>query len=161
MSKLHVASAVFTAAFLLAGTASAQTWYDLREAGQRRSIQNGRNNGQLTGQEYRMLQNGQQRIERYETRAERDGRISGRERARLDGMLDRQGRQIYRQTHDGQQAGDRGRGGNNGWGNAWRHDNWGRGNGNNGQHNGWGNGNAWNGNGWNANWNQRGRDRDR
>lgn len=155
MSRLrYVPAAVLTAALLFAGTASAQTWYDVREANQRERIRDGRAEGELTRGEYRHLQNGMQRIERYENFAERDGRVSSRERATLDRMLDRQGRDIYRQTHDRQQAGDR-----NGWGghNGWRHDSGGRHDGN--RHGGWNGGDGhrnhsdWRRNGWNNGWN--------
>lgn len=172
MSKLrYVPSAVLTAALLFAGTASAQTWYDTREAYQRDQIRDGRADGSLTRQEYRHLQNGMQRIERYENFAERDGHVSRRERATLDNMLDRQRSDIYRQTHDRQRADGRGwggRDGHDGWGNGWRNSDWGRGHDNRGNHNGWDRG-GWNHgdrdrdgrhNGWNqGNWNNGDRDR--
>jgi hypothetical protein len=146
----YVPAALLTATLMFAGTASAQTWYDVRQANQRERMQDYRTEGELTRGEYRNLQNGMQRIERYENFAERDGRVSSRERATLDRMLDRQGRQIYRQAHDRQQAGD-----HNGWGgrdgrgnNGWNHsrNHGGDRNGwDNGRHNGWSQGNH---NGW-------------
>lgn len=141
MSKLrHIPYAVLTAGLFFAGSASAQTWYDAREANQQKSIQDGRRDGSLTGQEYRRLEQGQQRIEQYERRAERDGVVSPQERARLDRMLDRQGREINQQRHDGQIA----------WGNDRNHD--GRPDGNRGNHYGWDRGNHYGNNGqhgWN------------
>ncbi len=169
MSKLrYIPYAVLTAGLFLAGSASAQTWYDAREANQQQRIQDGRRDGSLTRSEYNRLENGQQRIEQYERRAERDGRIDPRERARLDSMLDRQSREINQQRHDGQIAWGRDRnhdGRPDGHGNQWNHD--GRGDGWNrsswGQNN-WGHnrdGRDYNG-GWNHNngnhygWNQSG-----
>ncbi len=158
MSKLrYIPYAVLTAGLFLAGSASAQTWYDAREANQQHRIQDGRHDGSLTRNEYNRLEHSQRHIEQYERRAERDGRIDPRERATLDRMLDRQDRQIYQQRHDGQTA--------SGHGNQWNHD--GRGDGWNrsswGQNN-WGHnrdGRDHNG-GWNHNngnhygWNQSG-----
>jgi len=117
MSKLrYIPLVILTAGLFAAGSASAQTWYDTREANQQERIQADRANGSLTGSEYNRLENGEQRIQRYENYAERDGRVSGREQANLDRMLDRESHQIYRQSHDGQRAG-----GYDGWnhGNGW------------------------------------------
>ena len=162
MSKLrYIPYAVLTAGLFLAGSASAQTWYDAREANQQQRIHDGRHDGSLTRSEYNRLENGQQRIEQYERRAERDGRIDPRERARLDSMLDRQDRQIYQQRHDGQIARghDRNHDGRpDGWNrSSWGQNNWGHNrdgrdhnggwNHNNGNHYGWNQGGNWQHNG--------------
>lgn len=153
MSKtIFVPSALVASILLFAGSASAQTWYDAREAGLRARMQEGRADGSLTRQEYRSLGNGMQRIERYENYAERDGRVSGRERATLDRMLDQQSRNVYRQSNDRQQShggnwswnGQNGGGNHNGWGSG-NHQNWGGHDG--GRHADWQR-NDWNG-GWN------------
>ena len=146
MSKIrYFPYAVLTAGLFFAGSAFAQTtWYDAREANQQERIQDGRRDGSLTRSEYNRLEQGERRIERYENRAERDGKISPAERARLDGMLDRQSREINQQRHDGQTA-DR---------NGWNHNGSGR--------DGWSHDrNGWGRDGDRNAWNNRGGDHDR
>lgn len=141
--------AVLTAGLLAAGGASAQSMrsIDAREAEQQERIRDGIRDGSLTRGEARRLERGEQRIERYEERARADGVVTAQERQRLDRMLDRESRDIYRERHDGQRADGRGSGGRDGWGqnhggdrdrDAWNH----------GQHNGWTRGehNGWDGN---------------
>lgn len=74
-----------------------------RQDYQRDRIRNGIRSGELTRGEARRLIDQQRRIERYEYRSRRDGRgLDYRERQRLDRMLDRSGRDIYRQKNDRQ-----------------------------------------------------------
>src|SRR5450759_2191142 len=102
--------AVLSAGLLAAGGASAQSMgsIDAREANQQERIQQGRADGQLTRGETRRLEQGEQRIERYEARARADGVVTPQERQRLDGMLNRESRDINQQSHDGQRADNRG-----------------------------------------------------
>jgi hypothetical protein len=74
-----------------------------REYYQRDRIRDGIRSGELTrGEAYRLI-NQQRRIESYERRSRLDdGRLDYRERRRLDQMLDRSGRDIYREKHDRQ-----------------------------------------------------------
>jgi hypothetical protein len=157
MLKLRpIPFAVLAAGLFATGGASAQSMssIDAREAYQQDRIQDGRRDGALTrGETYRVEQ-GEQRIERYEAHARADGVVTPGERQRLDGMLDREGRQIYQQSHDNQRAwggrdGDRHEGwndGRNGWDRG--RDGWDRGRDggdhregmnrdNDGRHNGW------------------------
>ena len=112
--------AVLSAGLLAAGGASAQSMgsIDAREANQQERIDQGRADGQLTRGETRRLEQGEQRIDRYEARARADGVVTPQERQRLDGMLNRESRDIYQQSHDGQRADNRGwgRDGRDGWG---------------------------------------------
>src|SRR5260221_4877724 len=107
MLKLRpIPFAVLAAGLFAAGGASAQSMssIDAREAYQQDRIQDGRRDGALTrGEAYRVEQ-GEQRIQRYEAHARADGVVTPGERQRLDGMLDREGRQIYQQSHDNQRA---------------------------------------------------------
>src|SRR5215472_14999829 len=182
MSKLRlIPYAVLTAGGLVAasGAANAQSMYDINRIQdyQQDRIQRGVNDGQITRSEEYRLERGEQAINRAQRQAEADGHVSPQERARIDRMVQQENHQIYRQSHDGQQAWDRGqswgRDGRDGWGRAgydnhggWDHrgDNrgwdhrdadrrdWGRDH-NNGSwnqgrdHNGWNNAN----NGWNHN----------
>jgi hypothetical protein len=74
-----------------------------REYYQRDRIRDGIRSGELTRGEANRLINQQRRIESYERRSRLDdGRLDYRERQRLDQMLDRSGRDIYREKHDRQ-----------------------------------------------------------
>jgi hypothetical protein len=73
-----------------------------RERCERGRIQQGVRSGELTRREAERLRAEQFRIRAYEARARSDGSLSRRERYRLDEMLDRAGRDIYRQKHDNQ-----------------------------------------------------------
>ena len=147
--------AVLTMSLLAAGGASAQSMWsiDQREASQQDRIDAGRRDGSLTRSEAARLQQGEQRINRYEARARADGVVTPAERQRLDGMLDRESRQIHNERTDGQRAGGQYAGGNDrgtGWDrgnhygardnrNAWSH---GTQDGDRGNHNGWNQANA-------------------
>ncbi|HET8677538.1 MAG TPA: hypothetical protein VFO63_17195 [Blastocatellia bacterium] len=74
-----------------------------RERQQRLRIRQGIRSDELTRREAARLTAEQARIRAYERRSRIDGcGLSRRERARLDNMLDRSGRHIYRQKHDRQ-----------------------------------------------------------
>jgi hypothetical protein len=75
---------------------------DRRERCEQRRIHQGVRSGELTRREAERLRAEQFRIRAYEARARSDGSLSRRERYRLDHMLDRASRDIYRQKHDGQ-----------------------------------------------------------
>jgi hypothetical protein len=139
----HIPYAVLSAGLLAAGGASAQSMgsIDAREANQQERIEQGRRDGSLTRSEAYRLEQGEQRIDRYEAHARADGVVTPAERQRLDNMLDREGHSIYRESHDGQRADGRGTGGHDGWG----HD---RDRSDHGQHEGWTRGehNGWDGN---------------
>jgi hypothetical protein len=73
-----------------------------REYREQRRIHQGIRNGELTRREAGRLRAEQFRIRAYEARARSNGSLSRRERYRLDQMMDRASRDIYRQKHDGQ-----------------------------------------------------------
>lgn len=181
MTKLRsLPYAVLTFSLLAAGGASAQSMssIDAREAQQQQRIANGVRDGSLTRGETYRLEQGERRIDQYEARARADGHVSGYERQRLDGMLDRESREIHQQRTDGQRAGWNGnegrgggwdRGGRDGWDRNGQQHGWnsadGRGGWQNGEHQpggwnqgGWNQGNAnhggnpggWNQGGWNG-----------
>lgn len=78
-------------------------WINRREHDQRSRIRQGIRSDELTRREAARLTAEQARIRAYERRSRIDGGgLSWRERARLDSMLDRSGRRIYRQKHDRQ-----------------------------------------------------------
>ncbi|HEX2891338.1 hypothetical protein [Vineibacter terrae] len=80
-------------------------YVDAREHYQQDRIFAGARNGSLTPREFRRLEGGEYRIRAAEARAKSDGVVTPAERARLNGMLDRESRAIYRQRHDAQRVG--------------------------------------------------------
>jgi hypothetical protein len=75
---------------------------DRRQRTQRSHIRRGIASGELTRSESRRLAREQSSIRRYEKIAGRDGRISARERVRLNRKLNRAASHIYIETHDRQ-----------------------------------------------------------
>jgi hypothetical protein len=180
MSKFRtIPYAVLSGSLLVGGSAYAQSMYsiDQRQDYQQNRIEQGIQSGQITRSEAYRLEQGERAIDRAQARARADGVVTQQERNRIDRMTDREGQQIYRQSHDSQQAWDRGQnwgrtdgrydgwrdrnyagrdGGRDGWGNHGGGDRgWdnrgdqGRNYGwNQGQHNGWNQGQH---NGWDGN----------
>lgn len=157
MSKFRsIPYAVLTGSLLVGGGAYAQSMYsiDQRQDYQQNRIEQGIRSGQITQSEAYRLEQGERAIDRAQARARADGVVTQQERNRIDHMTDRQGQQIYRQSHDNQQAWDRGQN----WGRTdGRYDGWrdrsyaGR----DGGRDGWGN-HGWDGrNGGDRNWGDR------
>src|SRR4029078_13150580 len=113
MSKLRlIPYAVMTAGGLLAasGAANAQSMYEInqRQDYQQNRIEQGNQSGQITRSEAYRLEQGERAIDRAQARARGDGVGTQQEPNRIERMTDREGREIYRQSHDSQQAWDRG-----------------------------------------------------
>lgn len=87
---------------LAAAQTSLTPGVDQRQANQERRIEQGETSGNLTQREANRLENGQERVQRMENRANADGVVSAGERARLQRAEDVQSRRIYRQKHDRQ-----------------------------------------------------------
>jgi hypothetical protein len=77
---------------------------EARRAEQTYRIRHNRHTGDLTLVEKWRLQGEQRRIAAMEVAAERDGTISRREARAIDRAQDAAGRDIYRESHDWQQA---------------------------------------------------------
>lgn len=75
---------------------------DQRDANQEARIQQGANSGSLTQKEATRLERGQQHVDNMETRAAADGKVTGKERRRIEHAEDVQSRKIYREKHDRQ-----------------------------------------------------------
>ncbi|HCX32778.1 MAG TPA: hypothetical protein DHV08_04005 [Rhodocyclaceae bacterium] len=73
---------------------------DERQANQERRIQQGLASGQLTEREAARLRSN--KVERMQERAQGDGVVTPRERARIQHQQDVQSRRIYKQKHDRQ-----------------------------------------------------------
>lgn len=76
-----------------AGINQRQHWQDRR-------MDRGVSNGSITPREQTRLDRRDNRINNYERRARADGNLSGRERSRLNGMLDRQSHAINTARHN-------------------------------------------------------------
>ena len=97
--KIALAAALLVAA----GPVLADTpVLDQRQERQAERIQQGWHSGELTRREAAGLIRGQQQLRRMEYRAEADGQVTARERARLQHNANVQSRHIFRQKHDGQ-----------------------------------------------------------
>jgi hypothetical protein len=97
--RLIVIAGLLAALTALAGTAEAAR-VDRRQARQHARIVQGVRSGELTRGEVARLRAGQRHVRRAEFRAERDGVLTPRERARLEWQQDRQSRAIHRLKHN-------------------------------------------------------------
>ena len=103
MSKFRsIPYAVLSGALLASGGVYAQSMsgIDQRQDYQQNRIEQGIRSGQITRSEAIRLEQGERAIDRAQARARADGTVTSQERARIDHMTDRQGQQIYRQSHD-------------------------------------------------------------
>ena len=99
---LAVVAMVSVAAPLLAQTKSTER-IDRRQAEQQRRIDQGVKSGELTKREATQLQKGQEHVQKMENRATADGKVTAKERARIEHAQDLQSRRIAREKHDKQQ----------------------------------------------------------
>ncbi len=80
--------------------------HDARQHRQDNRIDQGVKSGELTKRETKRLHAEQRMIKKAEHRAEADGTVTGKEKARLENMQDKASKDIYRQKHDGQDRPD-------------------------------------------------------
>ena len=105
--KVGLAGLILAGAGLASSSAQAQYFGgspDYREAAQQERIHRGVASGALTPQEARKLGKQQRHIDAAQQRMWSDGRLTPKERARLDRMQDKADRHIYREIHDRQVA---------------------------------------------------------
>ena len=92
----------------LAFSASAQTpsapRIDKRQDNQERRIEQGEKSGALNQKEAARLEKGQARVQKMESKAAADGKVTKKERRRIEHAQDQQSRRIYREKHDKQTA---------------------------------------------------------
>jgi hypothetical protein len=101
MKRIHVVLLVAMLGTLVAGAAFAGApGVNHRQAHQRARIAHGMRCGELTRAEAVRLRAGQRQIRRAERRARADGFVSGRERARIHRLQNRESRAIYRLKHN-------------------------------------------------------------
>jgi uncharacterized membrane protein YebE (DUF533 family) len=97
-----LAAALALPAFAQTSGPAATPGIDQRQANQEQRIDQGVASGQLTKPETRRLEQGQNHVERMETRAKSDGVVTKQERGRIHHAQDTQSKRIYRQKHDSQ-----------------------------------------------------------
>jgi hypothetical protein len=103
MKSLRVLVLTLTLATAVAAVASAQTdtpRIDRREMRQDARIHQGVRSGELTRGEALRLRMGERRIDRMESRAKCDGRVTARERVRIGHAQNRESRRIHRLKHN-------------------------------------------------------------
>jgi hypothetical protein len=98
MLSLVVAIAALTATVAAAQTATPRI--DRREARQHARIHQGVKSGELTRGEATRLKAGERHIDKMEDRAKADGKVTPRERARINHAQNRESRKIYRLKHN-------------------------------------------------------------
>jgi hypothetical protein len=96
---LVILATLALSAFALAGTASAAT-IDQRQFRQHARIHSAMRHRELTRAELMRLRAGQAHVRRVVWRARRDGRLTMRERMRVQRGLDRQSLRIHRLAHN-------------------------------------------------------------
>jgi hypothetical protein len=104
---IGMAGLMLTSLYIWSGPVQAQYYghgIDQREAAEEQRIKEGVRSGAITPQEAERLAAEQRRIRAAEARMRADGRLDPRERARLNQMLNKADRDIYRESHDNQAA---------------------------------------------------------
>lgn len=102
LKKLFIVTGFLTliasASISIAGTDTLRV--DRRQAKQQNRIDQGIRSGSLTKREVNRLQNQQNRIERFESKAKADGVVTRNERARLTRKQNTASRAIYRKKNN-------------------------------------------------------------
>ncbi|MBC7956928.1 MAG: hypothetical protein H7Y33_13795 [Cytophagales bacterium] len=91
-------------AFAQTAAAPATPRVDQREVNQDKRIQQGVASGQLNAKETYRLEKEQAVINKAETKAKADGKVTKQERRKLHKMQDRASQDIHAQKHDAQKA---------------------------------------------------------
>ena len=106
MKIANFVTAAALAAIVLPATAQTTSTprIDQRQANQERRIQEGVKSGDLTPREAAKLEKGQARIQKMETKAMADGKMTAKERRQIERAQDKQSRAIERERHDKQRV---------------------------------------------------------
>lgn len=101
--KLKITLAALIAAAAIPALAQTATPnIDQRQANQEARIQQGLKSGELTQREAARLEKGQDRVQRMEDRAKADGKVTAKERERIQHQQNVENRHIAREKHDRQ-----------------------------------------------------------
>lgn len=87
---------------VFSGSVLAQSVAEKREARQQQRIGQGVASGQLNKREAARLQRGETHIDKMEAHAAADGKVTAKEKARINHAQNVESRRIHRQKHDAQ-----------------------------------------------------------
>jgi len=106
MNLVKFSTLAVAAAFALPALAQTQSTprIDQRQANQERRIEQGEKSGALTKKEANKLEKGQAHVQKMENKAVADGKVTAKERERIEHAQNKQSREIYKQKHDKQTA---------------------------------------------------------
>jgi hypothetical protein len=99
-----VFAAAIAASFSIAAQAQTVATEVQRNVNQQERIEQGLQSGQLNTREAARLEGKEAKLERMEKNALKDGKLTGKEKARIDNTQDRISHDIYAEKHDGQQG---------------------------------------------------------
>lgn len=101
MKTVKFVAAALVAAFALPALAQTDSTkrIDQRQLNQERRIEQGVKAGSLNEREAERLQRGQERVQKMEDKSAADGKLTMKERARIEHAQDKQSRRIYRAKH--------------------------------------------------------------
>ncbi len=104
MKTVKLLAAAAIAAMALPALAQTQSTprIDQRQANQAQRIEQGKKSGALTGKEAARLEKGQARVQKMEDKAVADGKVTKKERRRIEHAQDVESRRIAKQKHDKQ-----------------------------------------------------------
>ena len=103
-AKLIAAAAIATVWLPAQAQTDSTKRIDKRQANQAARIEQGQKSGALNEKEAARLQKGQARVQKMEDKAAADGKVTAKERARIEQAQDKQSRRIQREKHDKQSA---------------------------------------------------------
>ena len=98
----HLLIALAFNTFCGAALAAETPVLDQRQQNQEQRIENGVENGQLNKREAARLEHAEDRLEANEAKAKADGKVTARERRRLEREANANSARIYKQKHDRQ-----------------------------------------------------------
>lgn len=98
----RIVALAIAAAFCTAASAQTSSSEVGRNVDQQQRIQQGLQSGELTTREAAKLESGEARIDRMESNAQKDGKLTSSEKARIQKAQNAQSGAIHRQKHDAQ-----------------------------------------------------------
>lgn len=101
-ARTFIAAVALVAPMLAAAQTSSTPRIDQRQVNQEARIQQGERSGALTQHEANKLERGQQHVQNMENRAIADGKVTMKEKGRIEHAQDVQSRRVYREKHDRQ-----------------------------------------------------------
>jgi uncharacterized membrane protein YebE (DUF533 family) len=103
-AKLVAAAAIATVWLPAYSQTQSTPRIDKRQANQAARIEKGEQSGALNQKEAARLEKGQARVQKMEDKAVADGKVTAKERERIEHAQNKQSRRIYNEKHDKQTA---------------------------------------------------------